>query len=177
MKSNNFLPSLVKGTETHTIYRKTEEFCHRFSAIIIQMMINLTHVVWGIFLVNSIYQMLFKSNFDTSTWIAPFNIAVPYLDTTTLWGWSLFYVVQGFLAYSYSLNQSIIIAFFLSCCLYTEALCEHFALAIRATECRELDASGFYSPNESFRRMETQKNLMVREKFIAAIQLHSKLME
>lgn len=162
----------MKGTASFTIYHDTEMICRRFSKLIIVMMLHLSNVVWGLFLFNSFYQ-LWRGNRDTSTWEAAFNIAVPF-DTSTLFGWYMFYVVQGFLAYSYSLNQPIIITFFMSCCLYTEALCKHFAVAFRRTDCRN-QATNTAENNEFVDR--SKENLLIREQFIAALKLHVKLIE
>lgn len=168
----------MKGTKAYAIYQETDRLCYRLSRLIIDMMVYLTHVVWFSFLLNSFYQILVKSNYDTSTWIAPFNVSVPYLDISTLLAWYIFYVIQGILAYSYSINQSVIVAFFLSCCLCTEALCDHFAITIRATECRELDNSDDRLSNEPpGGKMDKQKHILMREKFIAAVQLHAKVLE
>lgn len=142
--------------------------CRRFTKLVISMMLHLSNVVWGLFLFNSFFQ-LWRGNYDTSTWIVAFNIAVPF-DISTVFRWYIFYMIQGLLAYSYSLNQPIIITFFMSCCFYTEALCEHFRLAIRATN---------FGGNSLIKNgnKKVEENLLVREKFISAVEHHAKLME
>lgn len=163
----------MKGTDAFTVYHETEMMCRRFTKLIITMMLHLSNVVWGLFLFNSFFQM-WRGNFDTSTWIVAFNIAVPF-ETSTVFRWYIFYMIQGMLAYSYSLNQPIIITFFMSCCFYTEALCKHFKIAIQATECNNGD--GAVNNGQLDGEREMRKNLLIRKKIIAAIQLHSKLME
>lgn len=136
------------------MYLKTEATCRKYTKLLTLVMIHLGNVVYGLFLINSFY-CIYRGNLDTSTWMVPFNIDVPF-DTSSVFGWYMFYIVQGFVAYTYSLNQPAIITFFMSCCLYIEALCEHFRNAISATEIDSLRA---------------------KQNFITAAKLHMKTTE
>lgn len=68
---------------------------------------------------------MWMGNFDTSTWLLPYSLIVPF-DTTTLHGWLLLWLCNCYIGFVYSLSTTCAITYFVSCCFYIIAMCKHF---------------------------------------------------
>lgn len=74
---------------------------------------------------------MWTGNFDTSTWLLPYNLYIPF-DTSTVLGWFLLWLIQCYIALVYSLSATCSMTYFVSCCLYIVAMCDHFNLKVQS---------------------------------------------
>ena len=70
-----------------------------------------------------------SGNNDPSTWYLAFYTEIP-LDQTRVLGWFVTWLIQLFMAYSYVLCMTTNTTFFVSCCYYIYAMCEHYNVVI-----------------------------------------------
>lgn len=87
-------------------------------------MIQSSNIIWASVFFYAIF-CVFSGNYDTSTWLQPYNLIVPF-KTTTYLGWFMLYLIQVYLGTVYSLSKSSVTTYFMCCCYYVEALCQHF---------------------------------------------------
>lgn len=103
------------------IYWEVERKCRRYSKLVGYYPLMLVFV--GAFFY-SIY-CIHTENYDTSTWILPYRLSVPF-DTKEIWGWYLLWFMQANIGFTYSTTQIAISSHFMSCCFYIGAICDHF---------------------------------------------------
>lgn len=72
----------------------------------------------------SFYSIL-RGNYDTSAWTLPLDIAVPF-DKTTLSGWYFLWFIEMNTDLAYALSFILITSYFVCCCFYIDAICNHF---------------------------------------------------
>lgn len=107
-------------------------------------MVNSSNGIWASVIFYSIYCVL-NGNYNTSSWLKPYNLVVPF-ETESISGWFMLYLIQCYLGTVYSLSKSSVISYFMSCCLYVAALCQHFALIvdqIKEINTKRLKMKGF----------------------------------
>lgn len=68
---------------------------------------------------------IWRGNYDTSAWTLPLDITVPF-DTSTLSGWYAHWIVQVNTDLAYAMSFILITSYFVCCCLYIGAICDHF---------------------------------------------------
>lgn len=90
---------------------------------------------WLSFIAALIYAVYAISigNFDTSTWMLPLNVAVPF-NTDVIWGWFIKWLYEFYSAISYALNVSLTTMYFVCLSFYTIAICHHFELLIESVQ-------------------------------------------
>lgn len=86
--------------------------------------------MYGASLLFSFYCIIVK-NYDTSTWILPFTLWVPFNTERLLW-WYLLLFIQFSMGMAYSMSQVTITAYFVCCCNYITAICEHFNFLMKS---------------------------------------------
>lgn len=86
---------------------------------------------------------LMKGNFDTSTWPALFDLALPF-DTTTLVGWYAMWALLTIMDLSYVLGMVSASSYFTCSCLYIEAMCDNYDSLMQSIQ-------------ESFEQKESEK--------------------
>lgn len=64
-------------------------------------------------------------NYDTSAWNLPMRVSVPF-NTDSVLGWFLLLFIQLNISAAYSLTVIAVTSYFICCCLYLEAMCDHF---------------------------------------------------
>lgn len=110
-------------------------------------------------------------NYDTSNWVLQFAIKTPF-DQNTVIGWYLIWFIQYFQSLIYIICMVSITTFFVCCCFYILALCDHFEELCRIIR---TDAQQFQwhinSPN--YRKFYQQLN----RRFCQAIDLHVTIFE
>lgn len=122
--SNRFI-HLDNGDEVHQIYWDIEQKCRNFNDRFVKFVfVNQQMYIAALFY--SFYCMI-VSNFDTSTWILPFTVWVPF-DTTIVIGWYLLWFIQFSMGVAYSASQTTITSYFVCCSYYIGAICDHFNL-------------------------------------------------
>lgn len=111
------------GDEIRNIYWNTEQKCRQFTDRFVKFVfINQQMYIAALFF--SFYCII-VGNFDTSKWILPFTLWVPF-DTTQVHGWYLLWFIQFSMGMSYSSTQTTITSYFVSCAYYIGAICDHF---------------------------------------------------
>lgn len=105
------------------IYWNNEQKCRKYTKTVCCYI--LFHM--QVFVAAFFYPMycMYVGNFDASTWPLPFNYAVPF-DETTFWGYYLMWFIQANSAMAYCLGTTSTTSYFMACCLYIGALCDHF---------------------------------------------------
>lgn len=116
----------------------------------------------------SIY-CIFVGNYDTSTWILPYLLSVPF-DTSKIGGWYLLWIVEANIAFTYSTCLIGLSSHFMSCCFYIGAVCDHFDFLIDLNKNQfeqHRDGENVSNYHRNYRKLE--KNLC------EAINIHNKM--
>lgn len=150
---------LDESGEIHEIYWRTEQKCQKYTKMIVYYVVHHQSMLIVSFM-HSIYSVLI-GNFDISTFFLPFHISIPF-TVNTIWKWYLLWFIQFNMALSYALTMVSVTSYFVCCCLYIAAICDHFDLL-----------------NYSFaEEIDLVKNVhKIRTTLIRAIQLHVNLFE
>lgn len=110
-------------------YWSVENKCRKYTAKILCLILwNQTILIAP--LLQSLYSILI-GNYGTSAWQLPLEIYVP-IDTSTLWGWFLMWIIQFKASFWYSAGFTLITSYFIACCLYIGAICDHFDLLCKS---------------------------------------------
>lgn len=86
------------------------------------MVLNAAFFATVVPIVHSIF-CLCKGDYETSTWYLIYRMIGPF-DSTSILGWYMMWLVQLYVAYTYSFVVSAVSTHFLSCSFYIEACCE-----------------------------------------------------
>lgn len=113
------------------MYWKTEQKCRQFTRymsyfIYVDQLIPIAALFYS-------FYCIYAGSRDTSTWILAFNILVPF-DTQNLFGWYLKWFICLTMSISYASAVTLITSYFVSCCLYIQAICNHFNMLNSLTE-------------------------------------------
>lgn len=103
----------------------------------------------------------FVGNFNTSTYSLPLKMAAPF-NIESIFKWYLFWAFQFICGIAYLCGTVIPTVYFVCCCFYIEALCEHFDHFIES-----IDAE--------FR--QNQDSLDAHKILIKAVNHHNKIYE
>lgn len=71
-------------------------------------------------------------NFDTSTYYLPLRTATPF-NNDSLLGWYQIYLIQFCAGITYMFSM-VATLYFVGCCFYLEALCDHFDYLIESID-------------------------------------------
>lgn len=155
--------------DAHNIYWNTEQKCRKYSKIMFYFVIlEQTLIIYA--LVVSIYDIT-NGSYDTSGWALPFFISVPF-NTETLFGWYLLAFINVNISFAYSLGSITLTSYFISCCFYICAACEHYDLNIgRVTIEVELNQH----EKNALNCMDREQNIRIH--LCKAINTHNKLYE
>lgn len=117
------------------------------------------------------FYCIFVGKIDPSAWPLPFNMSVPF-DITIMWGWYLMWFIQINAAFSYCLATVLTTSYFMICCFYINAMCDHFDFLIRSIEFdvrQNLKETNFLKSQQI-----SQK---ITDKLINAVKHHSNVLE
>lgn len=156
-------------SEVHEIYWRTEQKCREFTKIL-SYCTFLNAILPVCSLIHSIYDII-NGNYDTSAWILPFRISVPF-NTDCIWGWYLLFFITINLAFAYALAMSSLTSYFISCCFYISAVCQHFDLIIASVE---EDVALNQDEKNLFKYMKREKK--IKENLCKAINIHTEMYE
>lgn len=70
---------------------------------------------------NSIYNMIFFKNFDSSIWFLPLPTSFPY-DVNTYIGYILHVITESYIGHSYIITMCGMVSFFITCNLHIGAV-------------------------------------------------------
>lgn len=120
--------------------------------------------------IHSIYSICI-GNVDTSTWILPFYLVVPF-SIKTLSGWYFMFFIQVNISVTYAMCVVSVTSYFVSSCFYICTICEHFErlLDLTSVDIKRTDNS---------RKPKTSKKSLDEsiEAFNHSIDLHIKIFE
>lgn len=108
-------------------------------------------------------------NVDTSTWMLPLNIAVPF-NTEVIWGWFIKWLYEFYAAISYALNVSLTPMYFVSLSFYTMTTCHHLGLLI---ESLQQDLTMIQNVKIKMHRQQTWSN--INKKLNEAVTIHAQI--
>lgn len=149
------------------IYWKYEQKCRKYTIHMIRYVFCHQQTL-VVALVHSIY-CICTGNLETSTWGLPFYMAVPF-DTARIFNWFILWFFQFNTIFSYSLPMSSTTLYFVCCCLYIAAACDHFKFVI-------------HSVNESVKKYRNmpqnyvEMHRRITQNISQAIDIHSKIYE
>lgn len=109
---------------------------------------------------------------DTSKWDTPFNVVVPF-STDYIWGWFSRWFFELSASLAYVVTATFCTSYFVSFCLYIDAICDHFNLVINSIP----------RYNEFIRKTNGSKNQLAKMQrdikitFLQAINVHMELYE
>lgn len=114
-------------------------------------------------------------DFDTTAWILPMHLEVPF-GTDTLWGWYSMLIIQINMSLAYALCVVPITVYFVSCCSYIGTICDHFDRLLHST------SKFFKMINENGRSYRTTRTTQktyekAKERFHEGINLHIEIFE
>lgn len=149
------------------IYWRVEQKCKKYTKLIGCYPLKLMFVAAFIY---SIY-CIWSGNHDTSTWVLPYTISVPF-DTKPIHGWYMLWVIETNIGVTYALSMITISSFFVCCCFYIAGICEHFDFLM-------------VSLNEITESIRNEKNpikikkqhLEMKRKLAQAINIHINIFE
>lgn len=104
--------------------------------------------------------------FDASQLSLPMNLVVPF-NTETILGWYTLWLIEFNLGIAYILPMTSITSYFVSCCCYIVAVCNHFSFLIQSIK-------------KNLKQIRMEKNPLARqrndrkitEQFVRAIEMH-----
>lgn len=165
---NNIFFDTAKN-EIYDIYWSNELKCRKYTKRIC------CYILWHcqVFVAAFFYPIycIYAGKLDTSKWPLPFNMVVPF-DTTTIQGWYLMWFIQINSAITYCLSVISTTSYFVACCLYIVATCDHFNFLIRSIEANIKESLG---EKNSDKRVIIRRN--IKEKLINVIQHHTDILE
>lgn len=117
------------NSEEQNIYWECEQKCRKHSQRLSYFVIFHT-LLFPIVLMYALV-CIACGNYDTSNWYLAFNVVVPF-DQTCIWGWFLTWLIQLFMAFAYVMCMTTFTSFFVSCCYYIYAMCDHVNVLINS---------------------------------------------
>lgn len=150
-------------------YWNTEQKCRKYTLRLGRYVLCHT-VVFPCSLAYTAY-CIAAGNYDTSSWFLAYNVLVPF-DMSSVVGWLMTWVYQYSMGLVYSLSVTSVTSYFVSCCFYIGAMCDHFELMMDSI--RE-DVDHFKSKIT----LETSrfKYFEITQKLNNAVKLHIKCFE
>lgn len=114
---------------------------------------------------------IFTGNLDVSTWALPMDLSVPF-DTNTLWGWYLMWFFQFNISICYVSCTITITTYFVCCCIYIGAICEHFRFVYDS-----IMENVEKNHNENNPQIHERTQWLINEKMSKAVEIHAKIFE
>lgn len=134
-------------------YWVVEQKCRRFAKTATTWFI-VNHAMTFAALAYSLYSIAI-GNYDTSNWILPLDLFVPF-GIESLFGWYSLWTFNLLLNFVYGACLSSTIIHFLCCCSYIEGICGHLQLVIQSLQ-------------RQIRKMRTEKIALKNPKNIKEI--------
>lgn len=127
----------------------------------------------SIFLTAPLFSLvnILMGNSDVSTWALPMDLSVPF-DKNTLWGWYLMWFFQFNISICYVSCTITITTYFVCCCIYIGAICEHFRFMY---DCAMQNVE--QNRKEKDPQQYKRRQLLINEQMNKAVQIHSKIFE
>lgn len=156
--------------EINEIYRTTEQRCQRFTKLLSYCIFS-NQAMYSTALITSICSIC-VGHYDTEAWELPYNLFI-FVNTQTLWGWYLTWFIEFNIGVSYYIMCMVAItSYFVCCCFYIDAMCEHFAYLIRLSR-NYIEWCQKESDPENHKKKKQEVRLAVCQ----SIQIHAKILE
>lgn len=159
--------STAQSDKIINIYQNVEKKCLRYTKRI-SIYIYMDQIMFVVSICLSIYSILL-GNIDTASWDLPYRLSVPF-STKSIWGWLLMWFCQSNLAMSYSLAMVSVTSHFVCCCLYTNAICDHFNYLINLLN-EEIDLNR----TEKYPKKYKKRCQIIKKTFSVAVELHNNI--
>lgn len=155
--------------QIYQIYWDTEQKCRKFTQMFVKF-IFFNQQMYAAAMIFSIYCII-EGNFDISTWVLPFKCWAPF-NTETVFGYYVMWMIQFSMGLAYSSSQVTITAYFVCCCYYIVAICDHFKFLIKSFNV-EVETN----LEEKNPLVYQKKNREIQEKITEAIDVNVKAYE
>lgn len=112
-----------EGKETFNIYWNAEQKCRKYT----KKITSYFFINEAIFMGSPIFSIvsILMGNKDASTWALPMDLSVPF-NTSTISGWYTTWFFQFNISLCYVSCIITITTYFVCCCIYINAICEHY---------------------------------------------------
>lgn len=165
----NFCLISEQDSDIVDIYWNAEKKCRKYT----RQISSYFYVNECIFLIPPLFSLynIFTGNLDVSTWALPMDLSVPF-DTNTLWGWYLMWFFQFNISICYVSCTITITTYFVCCCIYIGAICEHFRFMYDFAMENVEQNRNEKNPQEYERR-----RFLINEQMGKAANIHAKIFE
>lgn len=99
-----------------------------------------------------------------------FELPLPF-DTASIWGWYIYYITASVLELMYILCMVSATTYFVSCCFYIGAMCDHFDFVAHSIQ-KNFNDDNHKEMNPYQRKMFNEK---IMAKMRKAIQIHMEI--
>lgn len=152
------------------IYWTVEQKCRRFTKQMVAFVLfQQASFVFAFFL--SIYY-IYVGNFDTSTYFLPLRLASPF-KIDSLCRWYLFWAYEFIGGITYLGGTVIVSLYFVCCCFYLHALCDHFDHLIESVD----DGFRRYRDEANNRTITSKSSVDARKLLCNTINHHNTIYE
>lgn len=165
LKMQEMVDSVSPDSDISKSYLNAEQLSRKYTCrITFYNVANLPLIVAPV--LYSIY-CIFCGNLNTSTWLLPLQVWVPF-DSRSIWGWYFLWFIQSNILGSYPLCLTSITSYFVSCCTYVTAFCDHFDALMKSInkKVEEIQKGKMHANHQQ-----------IREGFSKAIECHTKTLE
>lgn len=171
MSSNEkyFYYSSDNGPEIYEMYWESEKRCQKLTRLI-ACYVHGEQTMYAISFATSVYSLL-VGNYDTSTWLSTYSLVLPFSADSVV-GWYARYFIQCNMGFTYAASMVPVTCFFVSCCVYIGAICEHYNRKITSTN---ETADEIQMTNNALKYESLSGKLA--EEISRSVQLHNKLVE
>lgn len=149
--------------DIYSIYWSAEQKCRKYTKIIFSYLFYHNSLFVSALFYS--FYCIYCGQYDTSQWILPFVMYVPF-DTTTFPAWYFLWFIQLNMSTAYIWVMLSITSYFISCCTYMYAICDHFDLLLKSLK---QDVDGDENRKEN--------PLEYRNKIGMTVDIHGKLIE
>lgn len=156
--------------EAVNTYWDTEQKCRKYSKMVVTLFMGCVQFTYHTALWYSFY-CVWDGNLDTSTWLMPFVLAMPF-RTDTLLGWYAMWFFTSSMDFCYILCMSSITTYYVSTCVYIEAMRNHLKYVMRLVQEDVIRSQQDKSP-QNYRKYQVQIMSHVRR----AVEHHVQIFE
>lgn len=103
------------------------------------------------------------------------DLSVPF-DTNTVWGWYLMWFFQFNISICYVSCTITITTYFICCCIYIDAICEHFRYLYDCTM-ENVEKNRNENENEKNPQECERRRFVINEQMSKVVEIHAKIFE
>lgn len=152
----------------HKLYWNAEQNSRKITVKLSYIMLTTGTVILPT--IKSIFDIS-NGKYDTSAWVLPFFISVPF-NTESILGWYLLLLININIGVAYTLSMCTITSYFISCCYYVTAICKHFDFMIDTIE----NDVQFYKYEKNFHK-SNELDKKIKENLCKSMEIHNKVYE